>query len=130
MRVRQAAGFSLIELMLTMVFVTLGSMMIQTTMLRAADVHGRYTNTLKTQLWADEQAERARETLMYDELDSFASGVIEAPNKEFSWEQKLEPLATPNLYRLDLNVSWAESGKPFTFQRSQYVYQKDLSQGL
>ena len=123
-------GFSLIELMLTMVFVALGSMMIQGTMLRAADVYGRYTNTLKTLLWADEQAQRAREALLMGDFEPSKSGMLEAPNKEFSWTQDMEPLETPNLYRLDLHVTWTESGKPFELQRSQYVYQKDASQGL
>ncbi len=119
------AGFSLIELMLTMVFVMLGAQMIQGTMLRAADVYGRYTNTLKVILWSQEQTERAREALLRDELES-KSGTLEAPNKEFEWRQDAVPMEGPNLYRIDLLMSWAEGGKPLTFQKSVYVYQKDL----
>ncbi len=119
------AGFSLIELMLTMIFVMLGAQMIQGTMLRAADVYGRYTDTLKVILWSQEQVEMAREALLSDELES-KSGVLEAPNKEFEWRQDVVPMEGPNLYKVDLSLSWTESGKPLTFQKSVYVYQKDL----
>ena len=125
---RRKAGFSLIELMLTMVFVALGSMMIQGTMLRAADIYGRYTNTLKVMVWADEQAQLARQSMLMDESESSKNGTLEAPNKQFSWNQRLEGLGSPNLYQLSLNVSWTESGKPFTFERSQYIYHEDPSQ--
>ena len=114
--------------MLTMVFVVLGSMMIQGTMLRAADVYGRYTNTLKIMLWADEQAQLARQAMLMGEPDLSKSGTLETPNKQFVWDQSLDSLPTPNLYQLSLNISWTESGKLFTFQRSQYVYHKDPSQ--
>ena len=123
------SGFSLIELMLTMVFVMLGAQMIQGTMLQAANVYGRYTNTLKVILWSQEQTERAREALLRDELES-KSGILEAPNKEFEWRQDVTPMEGPSLYKIDFSISWAESGKPFTFQKSLYAYQKDLSQGL
>ena len=123
------AGFSLIELMLTMVFVMLGAQMIQGTMLRAADVYGRYTNTLKVILWSQEQTERAREALLRDELES-KTGILEALNKEFEWRQDVTPMDGPDLYKVDLSLSWAESGKPVNFQKSLYVYQKDRLQGL
>ena len=111
-----------------MVFVALGSMMIQGTMLRAADVYGRYTNTLKVMVWADEQAQLARQSMLMDETELSKSGTLEAPNKQFSWKQRMDGLGSPNLYQLSLNVSWTESGKEFTFERSQYVYQKDPTQ--
>ena len=126
---RNNAGFSLIELMLTMVFVMLGAQMIQGTMLRAADVYGRYTNTLKVILWSQEKVERAREALLRDELES-KSGILETLNKEFEWRQDVLPMEGPNLYRIDLSLAWKEGGKPLTFQKSVYVYQKDLLQSL
>ncbi len=110
--------------MLTMVFVALGSLMIRGTMLRAADVYGRYTNTLKTLLWSSEQVERSREALLNGDLES-KSGVLETPNKQFEWRQSVTPQDGPNLYRIDLSLDWTESGKPLTFQKSLYVYQKD-----
>jgi hypothetical protein len=119
------SGFSLIELMLTMVFVMLGAQMIQGTMLRAADVYGRYTDTLKVILWSQEQTERVHESLLKDELES-KSGVLEAPNKTFEWRQNVTPMDGPNLYKIDLSLSWAESGKPIHFQKSLYAYKKDL----
>ena len=122
---KKEAGFSLIELMLTMVFVMLGAQMIQGTMLRAADVYGRYTDTLKVSLWSQEQVDRAREALLRDELES-KSGTLEAKNKDFQWRQDVVPMDGHNLYKLDLSMSWTESGKPLTFQKSVYIYQKDL----
>jgi len=113
--------------MLTMVFVMLGAQMIQGTMLRAADVYGRYMDTLKVILWSQEQVESAREALLRDELGP-KSGILEAPNKQFEWRQDVTPMEGPKLYKIDLSMSWAESGKPLTFQKSLYVYQKDLPQ--
>ncbi len=124
-RLSSQRGFSLIELMLTMVFVMLGTLMIRGTMLRAADMYGRYTSTLKTLLWADEQVERSREALLRGELEG-KSGTLEVPGRQFNWDQDVSGLGTPGLFRLDLLLDWTESGKPVTFQRSLYVYQKDI----
>jgi Tfp pilus assembly protein PilV len=124
------AGFSLIELLLTVVFVMLGTQMIQANFLRASDVYGRYTNTLKALLWSSERTARAREALlMEEESEGSGSGVWQTPNKEFKWQQSTQPLAGRNLHSIQVELAWSESGKPFKFQKEIYVYKKDLSQG-
>ena len=119
----------MIELLLTVSFVMLGSQMIQGGFLRAADVFGRYSNTLKMILWTEEQSALAREALLRDELESSKGGALVLGGKEFSWQQTSQMLPEPNLYAIKLSASWAESGRPQTLQKEIYAYKRDLSQG-
>lgn len=120
----------MVELLLTLVFVMLGVQMIQGSFLRAADVFGRYSNTLKVMTWADESLAHAREALLKNEFAGSEDGVLHVPNKDFTWQQSIMLLDGSNLYSIALKVSWTEGGKPLDFEKQIYVYKKDLSQGL
>lgn len=124
------AGYSMIELLLTLVFVALGTQMVQGSFLKAADMFGRYSNTLRTVLWSEAQASLARETLLRDEFVESANGTLNFSNKELAWQREATALETRNLYSIRLSTSWSESGKPQRFEKEFYVYKKDLSQGL
>ncbi len=119
----------MIELLLTVVFVLMGSQMIQGGFLRAADVFGRYSSTLKMMLWAEEQNARAREALLKDGSEGSTGGTLALDGREYSWEQTAQMLPERNLHAIRLSVAWAESGRPQTLQKEIYVYKKDLSQG-
>lgn len=131
-RPRKAAsdrGYSLVELLLTVVFVMLGSQMIQAGFLRAADVFGRYSGTLKIVVWTEEQAAHAREALLRDQLAGSEAAVLEFDGRPYDWRQETDMEPTPNLYSIRQTVSWSESGRPQTFQKEFYAYRKDASQG-
>lgn len=116
----------MIELMLTVVFVVLGSQMVQGGFLRAADMFGRYTNTLKTMVWADGQIAAAREAMVRDELDGAGdSGVSMRSGKEIAWKRAVGSMDTPNLYSIHFSASWTEGGKPLSLDKEVYAYHPD-----
>lgn len=126
---RKESGFSFVELLLTVVFVLLGSQMIQGGFLRAADMFGRYSNTLKTLVWAEGTMNRAREALIRDELETGTeSGVYTLSGKDYSWTRQMQSMDGPGLYSLRLSVAWTESGKPFSIHKEIYVHHPDLPQ--
>ena len=126
---RRTAGYSMVELLLTVVFVTLGTMMIQGGFLKAAEVFGRYGHTLKSMLWTDEGLARIREAVLRDEYENEESGVLRTQDRDFQWTREVRMLGEPNLFSLRSIVSWTESGKPLTLSKETYVYKKDLLQG-
>lgn len=122
-------GFSLIELLLTVVFVTLGSQLIQGGFLRAADLFGRYQSTLRAMVWSLEQEERGREMVLKSEQKG-ASGSLDTAGKPIQWQSAVQSGEEPNLYSVRLSASWSEGGRPMNFQKELYVYQRDASQTL
>ncbi len=128
-RIRRISGFSMIELMITVAFVMLGSMLIQGSFLRSADMFGRYSHTLKVMDWMNQQCTKAKENLLYskDSDSGSESGDIEISGKSFSWVREIQRLGTPNLNSIHYVVRWTESGKPLELQSELYVYKKDIS---
>jgi len=119
----------MIELMLTVVFVVLGSQMVQGGFLRAADMFGRYTNTLKTMVWVDGEIAVAREALVRDELDGAGgSGVLTRSGKEVTWKREVSSMDTPGLYSIHFSTAWTEGGRPLSLDKEVYVYHPDLPQ--
>ena len=120
----------MIELLLTIVFVMLGSQFIQGSLLSSALMFGRYSNTLTAMLWADEQLSRSREALLRDEPRPDASGTLETPRKAFSWTQQSMLADSRNLHTLQVSISWTENGRPQNYNKEIYVYKKDAIQGF
>ena len=122
------AGFSMVELLLTVVFVTLGSLMIQGTFMKAADVFGRYSHTLRAILWAEQCIARSREAVLRDEPAGAEAGVLQASGKDIQWTGETRPVdAGPDLYSILVSMFWTESGRPLNYKKELYVYQRDLS---
>ena len=123
------AGFSLIELLLTVVFVALGSQMVQGGFLRAADLFGRYSNTLKVIVWSSEQEANAREALLMGETQS-SRGLLDTSNKELRYEQSVDMADLIDLYSIKQTVLWSEGARNASFEKEFYVYQTDTSQTI
>ena len=116
----------MVELLLTVVFVSLGSLMIQGTLLKGADVFGRYSNTLRAIAWSEQKWAASREALLRDELASSEEGSLSLPGKDFQWSLGSDELET-DLYSIRLSLRWTESGKPLAYEKESYVYKRDLS---
>ena len=123
-------GFSLIELMLTVSFVTLGTLLIQGGFLRAADMFGRYSHTMRTMAWMDRQAALTKEKILFsgEEPSGSQSGSVELAGNTYEWDENVAPQEGPNLHALRRSIRWTENGKPFELRSEQYVYKKDPSQ--
>lgn len=118
----------MIELMMTLVFVTLGLTLIQGSFLRSADMLGRYSHTLKVMDWMNQQCAKTKENFLYSkEFDSGSqSGVLEISGKSFSWVREIQPLGEENLHSIRTTVQWSEGGKPAELKSESYVYKNEI----
>ena len=123
------AGFSLIELLLTVSFVLMGSLLIQGSFLRAAGVFGRYTHTLQAMVWADREAARTREALLYGDGAESGAGTVEFGGKTCEWTRTVEMPGDRSLYDIRVALRWTEGGKPVEWQNESYAYKKEILQG-
>ena len=130
--VADRSGFSMIELMITVVFVAMGALMIQGSFLRSADMFGRYSNSLKIMDWMNEECSKTKESILFFDgaLGDSESGTMILSGKSFSWARQVESLSLPSLSSIRYSVRCTESGKPITLQNELYVYTKDPTLGL
>ena len=120
----------MIELMVTVVFVTLGSFLIQGSFLRSADMFGRYSHTLKVMDWMNEESARTRESLLYsEEAPENASGGLTVDGKSVSWTRQITSLGPDSFNSIRYSAIWTESGKPVELKNELYAYKQDLLPG-
>lgn len=110
-------GFTLIEVMLATVILSLGSVLIQEGLLRSATLIGRCEHTLTVQRWMDQKIWKTKESILYDPEGDGASesgsGTFLYEGKEFSWDLEADAQDSSNsLYLIKLSVSWNEGGRP------------------
>lgn len=115
-------GFTLIEVMVTVVILALGTLMIQEGLLRAADLFGRHSNTVKVQRWVDEKIWQVRESFVYsDEVISDDQGQFTQNGKLFTWALVVKSLAGEDLKSLALSVAWKEGNRYVTMTKEMYA---------
>ncbi len=122
-------GFSLMEVLVTVIFVTLASQLIQTGFLKAADVYSRYTNTLEAIIWSNAEVGRSQEAIFTDSSTD-GGGTLLVSGKEISWRRSIASLGQTDLYGVKVDVSWLVAGKPFQIEKEQYVYRQDPSKAF
>jgi hypothetical protein len=116
------------ELMVTVCFVMLGTMVLQGGFVRAANMFGRYENTLRIGQWLNEASAAARGQALYTEEGIAAgSGTANVGSKDFDWKREVES-PSENLFAIRYTAQWTESGRPFELKRESYAFKKDLPQ--
>lgn len=107
-------GFTFIEVMVTAAVLSLGTVMIQGGLLRAADILNRASNTLIARQWMDEKLWQAQEALLYSKEEDSpqeTSGNFSEYGRDFNWSLAADSLGI-DLYELRLSVSWSQGGRP------------------
>jgi prepilin-type N-terminal cleavage/methylation domain-containing protein len=115
-------GFTFIEVMVTVVVLSLGTVMIQGGLLRAADILNRYSNTLIARQWIDEKIWRTQEALLYSEAgDSANSGTFVESGREFNWSVNTSGTSGKDTYKIALSVTWSQGGLPLQVTKEVYA---------
>lgn len=115
------AGFTLIEVMLAVVFLALGTLMIQEGFLRSANLYGRYVNTIRASVWMNGRLWSARETTLFsEEVPPSENGELVLGGVPFRWSLGVQQVDEV-LYALRLAVEWNEGSRPLTLTREIYA---------
>lgn len=115
----------MIELLLTVVFVLLGSQLIQGAYLQAANVYGRYNHTISMIEWSrNALASEKIATLDPEWQSGELVGVLNSNSKDIAVSINSSSLTTPRLYSITATAKWNEGNKPTTYQAEEYVFQK------
>ena len=120
----QSAGFTLIEVMVTVVILSLGTLVIHEGLLRSADVLVHINNKLVAEEWFKDKAWDTEESLFFSEEDSgqAASGTFTEANRNFDWTVEATPVSGGNkLYLINLNLLWHEGYKEVRSNKAFYA---------
>ena len=117
-------GFTLVEILLTVVVLGIGSVMVQTSLLRSAGIVSRTDNLLRAQVWMDEKLWEAREKAVYAEFPSAEgdSGSFVQSRRTFDWSLEVRPAHVGSgIDALRLVVRWPEGADTAEAVRETYV---------
>ena len=121
-------GFTLVEVMVAVSVLALGTVMISQSNLMSMDVYGRYASRLSLQGLADEKIWEAKESLLSSgssEGDE-TSGQWQTNGKNYSWTLVGRGLRK-DLYEIELRVSGGEGRAKTQLWRVTRVYLKKKS---
>lgn len=106
---RPAAGFSLVELMIVLVFLAIGILAlsgVQTSASRGVYATGRRTRALAL----------AQNRMELTKGMGYGSAVPDSGQSEiFAWNTRVDSVSTA-LQRVQVTVSWNDQGRPYTVQ--------------
>lgn len=80
-------GFTLVEILLTVVVLGIGSIMIQANMLRSAGIISGRADTLRIQVWLNEKLWETRERIVYSDDPSPVgdAGAFDHSRRKYDW---------------------------------------------
>ena len=110
--------------MLTVIFLTMGTLLIQEAYLRSLHLFGVYTHTFSARAWSEEKLWEGRDRVLYKESPETGSdnGSFTEDNKTFTWNTAVSSATQKNLYLVKVDVEWAEGNRPQKITREQYVF--------
>lgn len=118
-------GFTLIEIMVTTVVLSLGTVLIYGAFFTSLDSFNLYTNYLSLAPWMDEQVWLAQDNL--SKLGVLAqgqtAGEFQKSGKVFKWGLNYS-LIDEGLYKIDLDLYWQQGQRKAGLSRSAYAQYK------
>jgi len=128
-RIHSRGAFTLIEVMVTTAVLSLGIVLIYQsyfTVLRASDYCSTYFSSVgfvDEKLWAACDSVRRQGTISDTEL----SGELQSGGKKFTWAMWMESGQAPDLYAINVQLSWKDGARNQEIRRTAYaLYEKIL----
>lgn len=120
---KAGSGFTLVEVLMAVSFLALGTLMIQEGFLRSAALYGRYANTMRASVRTDAILWEAREAVLFSEgVPAPAAGEFDSRGVPFRWRLSADPLAgAKDLYSLKVVVEWSEGARTQSLVREVYA---------
>jgi prepilin-type N-terminal cleavage/methylation domain-containing protein len=124
-------AFSLIEVMIAVSLLGLGTVVIHQAFLRSASHYGRYASQLKSTLWAHEKMWDTMQSVLYvksgEGEEGSSEGEIDLGGKTYAWDQKVTAPGEKDLYYLQTVLRWQEGSLPITLIKEVYAFKKEPS---
>lgn len=119
----RASGFSLVEVMIAVSVLALGTMLIQESYLRTAHLYGLYRHSFAARSWMDEKTWELREGAVYAQSPATGpgGGGFDEAGKMFQWSSDVSSAAGKDLFKVRLDVNWQEGPNPQALTKEVYV---------
>ncbi|MBI4430408.1 MAG: prepilin-type N-terminal cleavage/methylation domain-containing protein [Candidatus Omnitrophica bacterium] len=116
-------GFSLIEIMVAVSVLSVGTVLVLESNMMSLDVFGRYLNRLEILRWANEKISETKASLIESESPSvdISSGSIKTDRRDYGWQLEIKDSDIPDLYSIHLDVSWDEASRTAHLYRDAYL---------
>jgi len=112
----------MIELMVAVCFLALGTLLVQECFIRSAALYGRYSSSLRARLYASEKLWEAREGAVYAKEPQLGSdaGAFDAAGRRYDWTVDSSQEGK-DLYAIRLAVRWTDGNRPVSLEREAYA---------
>lgn len=117
-------GFTLVEVMVTVAILSLGSLTVHQGLLRSANILIHYNCELAAIEWAEDKLWEAKDALLFsaEKIDPDSSGSFERAGRIFDWSLTADPVpGTDKLYLIRLSINWLEGNKPVNVVKACYA---------
>lgn len=124
-------GFTLIEVMVTVVVLSLGIVLIYEALFTSVNAFSYCSNYFKTASWTEEKIWQAQDNL--SRLGPLAkvdtAGAFISRNRKFNWHlsyKVIDDKSTLYLYKIDFSLLWAEGKRKTKLIRTAYaIYEEE-----
>ena len=117
-------GFTLIEVMVTVAILSLGTLVIHEGLLHSADVLTHYNSLLTAREWSENKIWDLKEALLFSEppQPTENSGSFESAGRSYAWSADNSLASNADeLYLINLDIGWREGQKPINLAQSVYA---------
>ncbi len=122
-RNKPSSGFSLIEIMVAVCVLSIGTVLVLQSNMMSLNVFGRYLNRLEVIRWADNKITQVKEEITKSDVPETgtSNGSTKTNRKAYDWQMDIETGDLPGVYSIHLDVSWPEEGRTAHVYRDSYV---------
>ena len=126
---RNHVGFSLVEVMIAVSILALGTVVIHQNFLKSASYFGRYRSDLEVSLWMSEKMWQAVEATLYSKEGPgmTGEGVVSLPRRDYGWSQTADSSNEKDLYRFLLDVQLDGDLNPSHLTKEIYAFKSEPS---
>lgn len=128
---RSRRGFTLVEIMVTVVILSLGILAIYESFFISLDAFNYYVNSLNAQAWINEKIWEFQNQMVAIEFLELGDkrGSFIANDKDFHWSVYVNPIDEEyDAYRLDVSLFWQEGKRERFLYRAAYATTLDPSE--